>query len=180
VGAGVGLFVSEAREAGWEMAGVEPSAPARQVAVAAFGVDLAGSWPPPDESHDVVFLWDVLGHVDDPRALLAAARQRLAQGAGLVVKIPNFQSGWHRVRTWMSARRRVNLLHAPTVLWRFSRGGLVRLLAETGFRLESAASVREPDLLPLTPRWRLVRRATDLADALMDNRQEIIFRARAR
>jgi hypothetical protein len=96
------------------------------------------------------------------------------------MKVPNFRSTWHWTRTWMSARRRVNLLHAPTVIWRFHREGAMRLLARHGFVLEAARTVREPDLIPLTPRWRAVRVVTDLLDALLDNRQEMVLYARPR
>ena len=56
----------------------------------------------------------------------------------------------------------------------------MRLLARHGFLLEGARTLREPDLIPLTPRWRAVRWVTDLLDGLLDNRQEMVLHARRR
>lgn len=180
IGAGVGLFVAAAAARGWQAAGVEPSPAARRFAARTSAVDLASDWPAPRQDLDLVTFWDVLGHVDDPRAALARARQALRPGGGVILKMPNFQSSWHRLLGWMSVRRGVNMLHVPTVIWRFKRHGVRRLLDECGFSLESVRTVREPDLLSLTPRWRMVRRATALLDAVADNRQEMILHARAR
>jgi 2-polyprenyl-3-methyl-5-hydroxy-6-metoxy-1,4-benzoquinol methylase len=180
IGAGVGLFALEAQACGWQVTAVEPSAAARRLAARQWNLELAGEWPAPEPDFDVVTFWDVLGHVDDPGALLTAAGQRLRAGGSLVMKVPNFRSTWHWTRTWMSVRRRVNLLHAPTVIWRFHREGAMRFLARYGFVLEEARTVREPDLIPLTPRWRVVRVITDLLDALLDNRQEMVLYARPR
>ena len=80
----------------------------------------------------------------------------------------------------MSRRRRANLLHAPTVIWRFHRAGAIRLLRRSGFELEWTATVVEPDLIPLSPRWRLVRRVTSAIDTILDSRQEMILYARSR
>lgn len=180
VGAGVGLFVAEARVRGWQATGVEPSAAARRFAARTCSVDLAAHWPSPGQDLDLVTFWDVLGHVDDPRAALEQARRAVRPGGEVVLKIPNFQSSWHRMLGWMSVRRRVNMIHVPTVIWRFRRHGMGRLLDQCGFSLQGVSTVREPDLIPLTPRWRLVRQATGLLDALTDNRQEMILHARAR
>jgi SAM-dependent methyltransferase len=180
IGAGVGLFALEALARGWQMTAVEPSPAARRLAAERWDLELSAGWPAAEQVYDVVTLWDVLGHVDDPGAVLSAAAARLRAGGLLVMKLPNFRSTWHRSRTWMSVRRRVNLLHAPTVIWRFHRSGMVRLLSRHGLLLEGVHTVREPDLIPLTPRWRAVRAATDLLDGLLDNRQEMVLYARHR
>jgi SAM-dependent methyltransferase len=180
IGAGVGLFAMEALALGWQVTAVEPSPAARRLASQRWDLELAAGWPPPEQVFDVVTFWDVLGHVEDPGAMLEAAGERLQRSGILVMKIPNFRSSWHRTRTWMSARRRANLLHAPTVIWRFHRQGAMRLLARHGFVLDGARTLREPDLIPLTPRWRAVRLVTDLLDGLLDNRQEMVLYARHR
>lgn len=180
IGAGVGLFVAEARARGWQASGVEPSAAARRMAARTCSVDLASDWPSARQDLDLVTFWDVLGHVDDPRAALEQARRAVRPGGEVILKIPNFQSSWQRMLGWMSVRRRVNMLHVPTVIWRFHRHGARHLLDQCGFSLQGVRTVREPDLIPLTPRWRLVRRVTALLDAVTDNRQEMILHARAR
>ena len=180
IGAGVGLFALEALACGWQVTAVEPSSAARDLASRRWDLELAADWPAPEQVFDVVTFWDVLGHVEEPGAMLEAAGLRLQRGGSLVMKIPNFRSTWHRSRTWMSGRRRANLLHAPTVIWRFHRQGAMRLLARHGFVLAGARTLREPDLIPLTPRWRAVRVVTDLLDGLLDNRQEMVLHARQR
>jgi SAM-dependent methyltransferase len=179
VGAGIGLFMVEARGRGYEIQGIEPSADGRELAAERHGLQLMEGWTTAGSSFDLVTLWDVLGHVEDPLELLRESRRRLPMEGGLVLKLPNFRSAWHRARIWMSGRRRANLLHAPTVIWRFHRAGALRILRRCGFQLEWAATVREPDLIPLTPRWRLARQATTALDAVLDSRQEMILYARA-
>jgi SAM-dependent methyltransferase len=180
VGAGIGLFMVEARNRGYRVEGVEPSTAGRQLAADRHGLKLREGWPAAGEEFDLVTFWDVLGHAEDPLGLLAEARRRLEPGGGVVLKLPNFRSAWYRVRTWMSRRRRVNLLHAPTVIWRFHRAGAIRILRRSGFELEWTRTVIEPDLIPLTARWRLVRQATSAIDSILDSRQEMILYARSR
>ncbi len=180
VGAGLGLFVAEAAAAGYRATGLEPSAAARELARQVLGVELLADWPPAGPPLDLITLWDVLGHVEDPAGLLTRARERLDPGGGLVVKLPNFRSSWHRIRTRMSLRRRANLLHAPTVIWRFHRQSALHLLRASGFEPEQVITLQEPDLTPLTPRWWVARRITSALDGLTDNRQEMVIHAAAR
>jgi hypothetical protein len=175
----MGLFCLEAGARGYAVTGVEPSAEARALALDVLGVELERDWPLAPSTADLVTLWDVLGHVESPRGLLLAARARLERGGGLVVKVPNFRSAWHRTRAAMARRRRANLIHAPTVLWRFDRRGAARLLSACGFAIEKVVTITEPDLLSLTPRWRAVRLATGCLDVLLDNRDEMVILARA-
>jgi SAM-dependent methyltransferase len=180
VGAGIGLFMVEARARGYQVEGIEPSTAGRRLAADRYGLKLREEWPAGGEDFDLVTFWDVLGHAGDPLGLLREARRRLEPRGGVVLKLPNFRSSWYRARIWMSRRRRVNLLHAPTVIWRFHRAAAIRILRRSGFEMEWTRTVIEPDLIPLTSRWALVRRATSAIDTILDSRQEMILYARSR
>lgn len=90
VGAGDGKFVEHALQQGWDAWGVDPGAPP-----AAHGrlrrCPLAEM--PAAERFDVVTLWDVIEHVEDPVALLSQAVGRLSPEGHLIVETGNYQSG---------------------------------------------------------------------------------------
>jgi SAM-dependent methyltransferase len=95
VGAGRGRFVAQARAAGWDAAGIEPSlrgvagARALGVELQQAGVDDAVIAP---GSVDALSLWHVLEHLDEPDVALARVAGWLAPGALLVVGVPNLGS----------------------------------------------------------------------------------------
>lgn len=95
VGAGRGRFVAQARAAGWEADGIEPSS--RGVAGGrAQGIELqqagiADAAVPP-ASLDVVTLWHVLEHLDDPGGAVERIAGWLAPGGLLLVGVPNLAS----------------------------------------------------------------------------------------
>ncbi|MFN8223331.1 MAG: class I SAM-dependent methyltransferase [Gaiellales bacterium] len=90
VGASNGGFVRRAREQGFEAVGLEPSAEICALARSAHRVEmhcgtlLDGLFEP--ESFDVITLHDVLEHLLDPEADLAAADRLLAPGGLLVIE----------------------------------------------------------------------------------------------
>jgi SAM-dependent methyltransferase len=95
IGAGRGRFVAQARAAGWDADGIEPSL--RGVAAArALGVELQQAGI--DEavvaagSLDAAALWHVLEHLDDPGAALDRIACWLRPGGLLVIGVPNLGS----------------------------------------------------------------------------------------
>jgi SAM-dependent methyltransferase len=95
VGAGRGRFVAQARAAGWEAAGIEPSlrgvtgARALGVELQQAGIEAAAV---PAGSLDAATLWHVLEHLDDPGAALARIAGWLRPGGLLVIGVPNLAS----------------------------------------------------------------------------------------
>ena len=95
IGAGRGRFVAQARAAGWDADGIEPSrrgvegARTRGVELAQAGIDDAAVAP---GSLDAATLWHVLEHLDDPAAALARIARWLRPGGRLVVGVPNLAS----------------------------------------------------------------------------------------
>ena len=79
IGAHVGTFLRVAREAGYEVSGVEPSAWAARYARETHGLDVRPTTVAnagfPEESFDLVTMWDVVEHFADPQGeLLDVAR----------------------------------------------------------------------------------------------------------
>jgi SAM-dependent methyltransferase len=91
-GAGRGRFVAAARSAGYDAFGIEPSA--RGAALAAGHVAPARIEDASIESGslDVVTLWHVLEHLEDPGSALDRIREWLRPRGGLVIGVPNLAS----------------------------------------------------------------------------------------
>lgn len=88
VGAYIGVFVEVARKAGWDAIGVEPSEWATQEAQKQGLPVYQGTQDAPDiqgKLFDVVTMWDVIEHVDDPNGEIAKAYTLLKPDGWLVL-----------------------------------------------------------------------------------------------
>ncbi len=88
VGAYIGVFVETASQAGWRACGVEPSKWAADIARQQGLKVIHGTQDAPelaDKQFDVVTMWDVIEHVDDPFGEIAKAHKLLAPGGWLVI-----------------------------------------------------------------------------------------------
>jgi 2-polyprenyl-3-methyl-5-hydroxy-6-metoxy-1,4-benzoquinol methylase len=101
-GANVGLFLDIARARGWAARGVEPSRRAVAEGRRRFGVDLVEGTveeiEPAGAPVDAVVMLDVLEHVADPVAALAALRGAVAEEGLLALTTINCESLHSRVR----------------------------------------------------------------------------------
>lgn len=142
VGCALGFLLGEARRAGFEPYGVDRNASAIERARAEFGArvearDLAEN-PFPGVAFAVVTLVDVLEHVPDPAALLAAVAPRLEPDGVLALLLPNAASLTARLfgRTWPHL--------AEEHLWLWTPSGLQTFLERQGWRvLEIHTGVRK-------------------------------------
>jgi 2-polyprenyl-3-methyl-5-hydroxy-6-metoxy-1,4-benzoquinol methylase len=94
VGCGTGVFLGEAQLYGrWELFGVEPSPQAAEYAKKTLGIPIVAQRfidvGLPDRSFDVLTMWNVLEHLDEPVEDLRHAFQMLSPGGLLVLAIPN-------------------------------------------------------------------------------------------
>lgn len=133
VGAATGFFLNLARDAGWDTAGVEPSASAAAMARnkhlnVKTGILEPGDFAP--ESFDVITLWDVIEHVPDPHATLQLATGFLKPGGIIAINTPDASSAWARIMGpgW-------HLLCPPEHLCLFSHAALDSLLGQSGLTL---------------------------------------------
>ncbi len=137
-GAGRGRFVAAAQAAGYDAAGIEPSdrgvlAAAERYGIALEQASLEGARP---GATDVVTLWHVLEHVDDPRAALHTVGAWLRPGGGLVLGVPNLGSWQARI-----GGPRWYHLDVPRHRTHFTEQGVRAILTATGFEVVSVRHV---------------------------------------
>jgi SAM-dependent methyltransferase len=132
MGCGPGFFLAEARRQGWETAGVDLSAWAKEYCREHYGIDVKqgtleeAAWP--DQSFDVVVMNDVLEHLTDPRKTLREVRRILKNDGILYISTPDIGSFFSRAlgaRWWG-----INKYH----LFYFSRRTLERLFDAVGLK----------------------------------------------
>jgi SAM-dependent methyltransferase len=134
VGCGVGFFVREASDAGFHAEGIEWSERAVEAGKQQWNLVLAaGSFLAHDfgaEQFDVVTLWQVLEHLENPALALKKVRSLVRKGGIVVIAVPNFAS----VQATLF-RRRWYHLDIPRHLFHFTPQALSRLLEQEGFRV---------------------------------------------
>lgn len=95
IGCGAGAFVMAAARAGWDAIGTELAESAARVELAPGAAVLVGEHATaniPSGSSDVVTLWEVIEHLDDPIGMLGEARRLLRDGGRLYLTTPNRMS----------------------------------------------------------------------------------------
>lgn len=170
VGSAHGWFLEEAAGRGARATGVEPE---EDVAAAplARGLDIRVGFFPEviDESEqfDVITFNDVLEHIPDARATLAACARVLRPGGVLAVNIPNADGLGYRVA---GSAARVGV-HGPFErFWQhglpsphchyFTRASLARLVGENGFDVEEITALSAISREGLWDRVHTFRRTT--------------------
>lgn len=99
VGCSTGSFLFAARKHGWKVAGVEISPSAAHVAKQLTGAAITVGTVTDhvvDITYDAVTAWEVLEHVMEPRAFVAACVDLLAPGGAFAISVPNWGSPWMR------------------------------------------------------------------------------------
>ncbi len=142
LGCGPGLFLSEAKNRGWDVSGVEASTASAAYARSHFGIlVLEGRLPDvlsevPDASIDVVTAFDLLEHVSDPNEIFREVRRVLKSGGLFLFTTPRFGSLVQRIlgRRWYAI--------LPTHLVYFSNFGVSRTAARHGFTIVFRRSFR--------------------------------------
>lgn len=150
VGAGSGLLGEHLRPSGVRYRFTESSPALADGLVERFG-EAALDDGDTLTSDTVVTLLDVIEHVDDDGALLAALAARMQPGAGLVVTVPALG--------WLFSSWDTDLGHFR----RYSRRQLVELVAQHGFDVEEAAYLF-PELLGPAMLRKLRRSSGDAAE----------------
>ena len=119
VGAGDGAFLQAAVDEGWEAVGLEPAAERDREDERGFRI-IAGTVDDLNsaERFDVITLWDVIEHVDDPRGLIEKCVSLLNVGGYLVLETGNYQSAERIVSEsdWWAYQADHRWFFAPKIL----------------------------------------------------------------
>ncbi len=96
IGCGQGWFVKQFADQGWEAQGVEVSETAAYHAKKHLGLDIlvgeAATQSLQKEQFDIVGLWHVLEHVEEPQSLLNEVSRLLKHDGKALIGVPNFGS----------------------------------------------------------------------------------------
>ena len=131
VGCGAGTYLDWARNAGWNVEGVEPDLAAVRVAQAKGLRVIHGTLAdvPSDSRYDRICLHHVLEHVYQPLRLIQECRSRLAPGGTLWIETPNWNARLHHAfgPSWRG-------LEAPRHLVLLNQKSLEALIKAAGFK----------------------------------------------
>jgi len=118
VGCAAGFFLHVAREAGFDVHGVDVATPMVRVAREELGLQnvregTLRSAGYPDHAFDVVTLWDVIEHMHDPLDALEECRRVLKADGLLVLETQNVRSRFARLmgRRWHHFKMLEHLYH---------------------------------------------------------------------
>lgn len=133
IGCAAGFFMDEAAAMGWEVYGQEVSEYAGGVARERHGdhvfIGTIDAVDLPPKSMDVVTMWDVIEHLDDPRAVLARIRELLKDDGLFAVCTGDIDSWIARLQG-----RRSRIFNPPQHLYYYSKDSLARMLGAAGFQ----------------------------------------------
>lgn len=139
VGCGIGLFLQVARRRGWNAKGQDTSRYATEVS-RGLGFPV---WDRPlpraglaAASFDLVTLWDVIAHLDNPSGYLVECNRLLRPGGRLLIKTPlrnRFLFAVARILSF-TGRSRL-LLHVPVQRFHFDRDSLREVGRAAGFEI---------------------------------------------
>jgi 2-polyprenyl-3-methyl-5-hydroxy-6-metoxy-1,4-benzoquinol methylase len=136
IGPGGGLFLDEARQAGYSIAGIEPNPQQAAFIDETFGIRCTTEPLGPEtlkgELFDVIYHCNVLSHFPDPVQTLGLIRSRLRPGGILVMETGNYADVDRRFYRLIAATERFQL---PDHLYFFGERSLRILLEQTGFAL---------------------------------------------
>jgi 2-polyprenyl-3-methyl-5-hydroxy-6-metoxy-1,4-benzoquinol methylase len=158
VGAADGLLSRLLTERGWKVTGLEAD-PAAAAAGAPhcermIVADLDAGVPPLEGEFDAIVCADVLEHLRDPAAALAALRRALAPDGEVVISIPNVAHLWMRLsllagRFDYAERGILDRTH----LRFFTRRTLAALVTGAGLRVARLTPTPVPLYQVVPPRW---------------------------
>jgi SAM-dependent methyltransferase len=182
VGCSYGWFLQQVAARGYDPFGVEPSPIAFAEAAGMFGgrvlngefrSALEGAAVMP-RRFDVLSTMDVLEHVQDPAPFLQAAREHLAPGGTLLVKVPSNDGLLFRLLSRLATRTRNGALGRMWQVdfnyphWHYYSPASIRaMLARNGFSTEAECRLPFAFLSTVTDRVRSYESTRESLAALM-------------
>ena len=141
VGCSVGVFVKVAQEAGFDAVGLDVSPMAVEFATSQLGVDARVgtlvSADLPHEGFEVITMWDVIEHFEDPWDMMNRIVTLLAPHGVLAVRTPNTQC----LRTRLKGFRDWGMITPPEHYHLYARESLSIFLGRFGLRMLAQASI---------------------------------------
>jgi len=139
MGCGNGLMLATLRDLGWQVRGSERTEDAARFARTQANVPVLVGGPEnlaPSEQFDLLLMIQVLEHLEDPAAAVAAMAQHLKPDGRMIIGVPNYGS-------WQCRFGRATWFHldVPRHLHHFSHDGLVALLSRFGLSVERVSYV---------------------------------------
>jgi 2-polyprenyl-3-methyl-5-hydroxy-6-metoxy-1,4-benzoquinol methylase len=132
IGCGPGLMLKSMRDLGWDVMGLERNEHAAGYGRKEYGLQILAcdvdQLPP--QTFDLIILFQVLEHIQDPKTILASCYHRLNPGGRIVIGVPNFHS-------WQAEVGKTEWLHLdiPRHLFHFLRPPCALLLATRDFAI---------------------------------------------
>lgn len=147
VGCGAGIFLTAAKERGWNVCGQD---------VSPFAVDYCrkkgfevydGPLPVinlPENSFDLITMLDVIAHLKEPAACIESCMRLLKPGGCLVIKTPN-HSGFlfYLARLLSFTGKSRALLHVPAQIFHFNENSLKKMCVANDFKLLKAIRIED-------------------------------------
>jgi SAM-dependent methyltransferase len=135
IGSGSGHFLHTMKKEGWDVRGIEINEKARLNSISQFGLDIM---PPegiksiPAASFDVITLWHVLEHFQDPFGYASDIARILKPGGVCLIALPNCSSSdaLHFREFWAA-------YDVPRHLWHFTPETFSLFAGKCGFMLKS-------------------------------------------
>lgn len=131
IGAGTGDFLLTAKNAGWEVIGIEPNFKAKETAKQK-GVGFVENEQAMEENtFDVITMWHVLEHVPDVKKQISELHRLIKPDGTVLIAVPNFNSfdAKYYGSFWAA-------YDVPRHLTHFSKTAIKTLFEEQEFRLE--------------------------------------------
>lgn len=134
IGCAGGFFLDYAKSQGWDTYGIEISSWAFDIAKNKLGLNIYNRTLReiafPDNHFDVITMYDILEHTNDPMSELQEVYRVLKPQGLLVINLPNIDSLLARINksNWIK-------LDPPQHLYHFTPRTIRQLLAKAGFRV---------------------------------------------
>ena len=132
IGTAGGSCLKVARDAGWEVHGIEPNKWLCKWGKKNYGIDIKPGiledYKFPNNHFDLVTLFDVLEHTGDPKKVLKECSRILKPGGVIAVNVPDLDAWLHKVmgRNWF--------FYLSVHLYYFNNKTLGKMLRHTGFK----------------------------------------------
>jgi len=145
IGCGLGHFLNIAKQDDWDVCGIEISQPAAEYARNKYGLKVCEGTVENlelrDQDFDVITMWDVIEHIQNPAEALSSIRNKLKTGGLLVIKTPDEKSLFKAISKFLyfASRRKASFFlkyvyYLPHYFY-YSKETMHKLLEKFGFNI---------------------------------------------